>query len=86
MTQAQLTEAIESQYDNGRYSGMGADGGVLKYIMVNIDGQWYSASITLDYEIAKIRRVWAINKLNKNYAKTDTVFDLTDEYYKARGL
>lgn len=48
MTIHQLEEAIGNQYDNGRYTPLGADGGVLKYIMVDVNGQKYRASITLD--------------------------------------
>lgn len=78
MTQAQLEEAVVNQFDNGRYTSTGADGGVLRYILVKINGDDISASITLDHEIAKIRRIW---EMSKNGVK---LYDLTDTYYELR--
>lgn len=82
MTQHQLNEAIANQYDNGRHMPLGTDGGALKYIRVVINDTAYSASITLDNEIAKIRRIWALSKItDSNYKK---VYDYTKQYYSAK--
>lgn len=84
MTTAQLDEAICHQYDNGRYMPLGADGGVLKYIMANIEGQWYRASITLDHEIAKIRRIWELTAVTSGNNTIDEIYDFTNTYYDLR--
>ena len=82
MTQQQLEEAIANQYDNGRYSPLGADGGVLKYIQVVISGTAYRASITLDHDIAQIRRIWELEEVTEQGYKP--IFDLTRTYYSLR--
>ena len=84
MTTHQLDEAIGNQYDNGRYQPLGADGGVLKYIMVSINDKVYNASITLDSEIAKIRRVWQLSEVDDNNAELNSLYDLTSTYYSLR--
>lgn len=84
MTQSQLEEAICNQYDNGRYRSTGADGGCLKYIMVNVNNQWYNASITLDYDIAQIRRIWELSEVDVNNANRKKIFDFTKTYYETR--
>lgn len=86
MTQHQLEEALCNQYDNGRYSPMGADGGALRYVLINVNGKTYNVSITLYSDIAKVRRIWALSE-----AKHDTqtgwtlnakkLFDFTKDYY-----
>lgn len=80
----ELEKAICNQYDNGRYRPLGADGGVLKYIMVNINGQWYNASITLDHELTDIRRIWALSEVNENNERTNKLYDYTQVYYELR--
>lgn len=83
MTTHQLEEAILSQYDNGRYSPTGADGGVLKYVLVNVNGKTYNANITLDHEIAQIRRIWALSDwTDQNDIKP--IYDHTKTYYELR--
>jgi hypothetical protein len=79
MNTEQLTQAIENQYDNGRYLPCGSDGGALSYIIVKIDDKEYHASITGYSEIAKIRRIWDLSD-NDN-----TIYDFTKEYYKVSG-
>lgn len=86
MTNHQLEEAIAHQYDNGRYSPLGADGGVLKYIMVNVDGKTYNASITLDSEIASIRRIWQLSEVTANNVKLNELYDFTNTYYEIRNI
>lgn len=83
MTQAQLDEAICHQYDNGRYISTGADGGVLKYVLVNVNGKQYSASITLDSEIASVRRIWALSDWT-DQKNTKQIYDMTSTYYQLR--
>lgn len=83
MTQAQLDEAICNQYDNGRYSPTGADGGALRYVLVNVDGKRYHASITLDHEIAQIRRIWELaDWTDQNDIKP--IYDHLKTYYSLR--
>jgi hypothetical protein len=82
MTQMQLDEAITNQYDNGRYMPLGTDSGALKFIRVVINETAYSASITLDSEIAKIRRIWALSKITDS--KYKHIYDYTKQYYSAR--
>lgn len=81
MTQAQLDEAITNQYDNGRYSSLGADGGCLKYISVDVYGKKYWADITLDHDIAKIRRIWALKEVGANNEIIKEHYDFVKEYY-----
>jgi len=83
MTQMQLDQAIAHQYDNGRYSPLGADGGALKYIAVVIDGIKYSADITLDHELAQIRRIWALSEIKDN-GQYNHIYDYKKHYYSAR--
>lgn len=86
MTTAQLEIAIANQYDNGRYRPLGADGGTLKYILVDVNNKIYRVSITLDHEISKIRRIWELsettynsdNSFNLNAKK---IYDYTKQYY-----
>ena len=84
MTQPQLEEAICNQYDNGRYSPLGADGGVLKYVMVDVFGKKYNASITLDHDIAKIRRIWQLSEVDSDNVKQSKIYDFTKTYYSLR--
>jgi len=84
MTQAQLDEAIATSYDNGIYTPTGADGGALRYIMVNVNGQWYNASITLDHDIAQIRRIWELREVTSGNETTKKLYDFTKQYYSAR--
>lgn len=85
MTTAQLEIAICNQYDNGRYSSLGADGGALKYISVVIDGNQYWCDITLDHDIAKIRRIWRISKRENNQEVNDIHnFNYKNTYYGLR--
>lgn len=81
MTTHQLEEAITNQYDNGRYSPLGADGGSMKYIRVIVDNKTYWADITLDHEIAKIRRVWALTERGMNNEVIKEVFNFKKTYY-----
>lgn len=74
----EIEQAVLSQYDNGRYVPLGSDGGVLQYIQVNIYKDTVRASITRDYEIAQIRRIWALTVNNKD------IYDFTSDYYKLR--
>jgi hypothetical protein len=81
MTTHQLEEAICNQYDNGRYRPTGADGGALRYILVNVDGKQYHASITLDSEIAAIRRIWELSDwTDQNSIKR--IYNYKDTYYQ----
>ena len=82
MKHLQLDKAVAHQYDNGHYSPLGADGGVLKYIQVAINGTAYRASITLDNDIAQIRRIWELEEVTKEGYKT--IYDLTKTYYSLR--
>lgn len=81
MTIHQLDEAIAHQYDTGRCSTLGADGGVLRYILVNINGTYYNASITLDHDVAKIRRIWALREVTAMNKPIKDIYDFTREYY-----
>ena len=74
----QLEKIVLEGYDAGRYSPTGADGGALKYIWVYSGLDILKASITVDTEIASIRRIWEL-KLN------DTpIYDYTKQYYSMR--
>lgn len=85
MTQSQLDEAIANQYDNGRYSPLGADGGVLQYIATNVNGKEYWASITLDHDIAKIRRLWEVTERDPvTHEVIENHYNLTKTYYNIR--
>lgn len=84
MTVKQIEQAIERQYDAGRYRSTGADGGVLRYIMVNVDGTWYNASITLDSEIAAIRRIWELHEVTEGNKRIRRIYDYTKQYYDMR--
>jgi len=81
MTQMQLDEAITNQYDNGRYSPLGADGGCLKYISVGVNGKRYWADITLDHDIAKIRRIWALKEVGADNKIVKEHYNFHKEYY-----
>lgn len=83
MTDHQLDEAILHQFDNGRYSPTGADGGVLRYVLVNVNGKKYHASITLDHEIAAIRRIWELSDWTED-GNHKEIYDHTKTYYELR--
>lgn len=74
----ELEAEVLQQYDNGNYQPLGQDGGVLKYVLVYTKNGIARASITLDSEIAQIKRIWELSVDNK------TVYDMTRQYYKLR--
>ncbi len=84
MTTAQIEQAILSQYDNGRYSPLGADGGALKYIMADVYGTKYRASITLDHDIAQIRRIWELSEVTAGNVRINDIYNFTKQYYEMR--
>ena len=86
MTTTELEQAIVNQYDNGRYTTLGADGGSLRYIMVNIYGINYWCDITVDHDIAKIRRVWRIQARDEKHNNLDSIhnYNMVDKYYELR--
>ena len=75
-------EVIEN-FEKGNFSPLGADGGVLKYILCNTTEGTARASITLDSEIAEIRKIWALS-IDTDGNGFKEVYNLTPEYYKLR--
>lgn len=78
----EIEKQVLQKFDSGKTSPTGGDGGVLKYGYTGVtsDGKVYQArfSITLDSEIAQVKRIWALSLDDKE------VYNLTNEYYKLR--
>ncbi len=80
----ELERAILTNFNNGNYSPLGADGGCLKYITCPTNGRGRArASITTDSEIANIRQIWAID-LDTDGKGFKNIYNETNLYYKLR--
>jgi len=80
-----IEKEILETYKAGKHSTLGTDGGALKYIACFTSGGRAHASITLDREIAEIRKIWelSIDPDGKGFKK---IYDYTNIYYKLRKI
>ena len=78
-----IEKEIIQNYENDRFSPLGADGGVMRYILCNTKEGTARASITLDSEIGEIRKVWALS-LDRDGNGFKEVYDFSSVYYKLR--
>lgn len=79
----QIEKDVMQNFKSGNYQPLGADGGVLKYILCNTEAGQARASITLDSEIADIRPIWDLS-IDTNGNGQKEIYNLKREYYKLR--
>lgn len=78
-----IEKQVEKNFASGNYQPLGADGGVLKYILCNTEQGQARASVTLDSEIAKVRKIWALS-IDVNGKGLKEIYNFTEDYYKIR--